>query len=217
MVKALYYNDKLEDYYFAWILSEIYKEKIYFPYLSGKTDLTIVDIGANVGLTTNYFADYAKKVISVEPTQENFDLLTKLIKHNDLKNVTPLKLAISYENKMVTIHHNTNKTMHSISESIEDKTQEPERVQAITVKRLLEENKLDHVDLLKLDPEGEESLILCSKSFAEIAGKIDVIIWEWHQWSNRNPAQTNAVLRDLGFRTRQLPTEATVFVAERVK
>ena len=52
------------------------------PISRGKKDLTIVDIGANIGLTSYYFKDYAKIVYAVEPAKKHFDCIQKMVEYN---------------------------------------------------------------------------------------------------------------------------------------
>ena len=84
-MQAFYFND-FKNTYMPEILKEIYREKVYDPYI--KKDSVIVDFGANLGLWTYFASDFAKKLYSVEPTEAHFKCLTKMIDQNNLKNVS---------------------------------------------------------------------------------------------------------------------------------
>lgn len=190
-------------------------DKVYQGYLNGQKDLTIVDAGANIGLTTRYFSKFAKDVYSIEPSTKTIEVFNK--NTEDLKNIHLIQAALSSEPGEMTFHHNANTTMNSLSPEVEDKSQPEEKVKVITLESLIKDNNIENIDLLKLDVEGEEAKVLCSDSFARIADKIDVLIFEYHTWCNRNPDQIRTTLKDLGFDWAQVPCEATVFVCKRIK
>jgi len=82
-MNAIFYND-WESSFIPDILKEIYTDKIYAPYFLGKKDLTILDLGANIGLTTTYFSQFGK-VYSVEPAKETFEVLKHTIEFYSYK------------------------------------------------------------------------------------------------------------------------------------
>ncbi len=215
-MKALFFQD-IENNYLTDILKEIYKDKIYKPYLDGRKDLTIIDVGANIGLTTYYFYPFAKKIYSIEPGKEHLEVLKAMIKFNDMEDkVTVIQKAMSHENGTKTFYHNTNTTMFSLKSQVSDKG-EKEEVDAITFDVLFKENNIDHVDFMKLDIEGSECEVLASEGFEKVAGKIDLIVGEYHQWSGVNPGHLAASLRDNGFTFDWLnKTEAAVFVSRKI-
>ncbi len=217
VMKALFYEGNLADYYPGHVLGEIYKDKVYAPYLAGKSGLTILDVGGNAGWTTNYFSDYAKEIYTVEPSAEHVAVINELIKYNGLKNVTVIQAAVSNKPGKMLLNHNTNKTMFSLSKEVADPTLKGEEVEVTTLENILNQYKIDHVDLLKLDPEGEEGKILCSDSFRRIADKFDTIIFEYHVWCGYNIDQIRTTMKDLGFDWAQMSTEASVFVCQKVK
>ena len=66
--------------YAQFIIRQINSDRIYDRCLKDKTDLVILDIGANVGLFTLYAQDAAKRLVAVEPTpshQHVFEQLTR--------------------------------------------------------------------------------------------------------------------------------------------
>jgi len=211
-MKAIYFNE-WESSFIPEILKEIYTDKIFEPYFLGKKDLTIMDIGANIGLTTNYFSKFGK-VYSVEPAQASFDCLSKLIETNGI-NAVPIKYAISTKNGEATFYHNEkNSTANSLSKNIAD-TNVTEIVQTRTLGDLFKEYKIDHVDFMKMDVEGAEFDIFGSDTFDEVAGKIDVIMGETHAWAGRNPGQIYQALQNRGFTVKKIPSDANIFYAER--
>lgn len=198
MPSAIYFND-WENSYIPSILQEIYLNKIYQPYLEGKKDLTIVDVGANIGLASYYFKDYGK-VYAIEPSKQHLECLEAMIKQNEIKNIEVCPYAISNINEKKTFYHYPNNTAYSL---IEHASKEfitgKEEVETMTLKTFMENKKLTKIDLLKLDAEGEEGKIISSPEFKELAPKILAIIGEWHDWGTMGKDAFNNTLKDLGY------------------
>ncbi len=213
-MKAIYYNPPIESTYIHHILKEIYTDRVYHPILAGRKGLTILDVGANIGLTSEYFSKFAKKVYSIEPSQLHFDCLTQLIKHNKLSKVKPYKYAVGKEDGTMTLHHNDNSTMYSLNKAVSNSG--GEEVEVVTLKTLFKKLKIKNVDFMKLDVEGVEVEIVSSPEFKQVAKKIDTILLEYHTWSGRHPGQVVQALQNCGYQVAQVPSDATLFVAKRI-
>lgn len=196
-------------------LSEIYKDRVYAPFVEGKNDLVILDVGANIGMTTYYFSQFSKQVYSVEPSLEHFDVLTRMIVFNKLKNVTAINKAIHIKNGELPLWHNQNKTMFSLHQAVADPNLKEEIVKTITLQGIMDEYKIENVDLMKLDVEGSETEILSHSSFKAVAPRIKTIILERHSWSGRHENQLVDALKDAGYRVGTIPTSADIVLAER--
>ena len=197
-MKAIFYKD-FKNAYIPEILEEIYLNKVYVPFLNKDMD-TIVDIGANIGLTAQYFSGFAKRVFAVEPSVTHIEVMNKMFKFNKLDNIKIVDKAIYIENKELTFYHNENTTMYSLHTAIATKPQDNEVVQAITMEKLFNDNKIEVCDFLKLDVEGSEGEIISHSSFAKVASRIKNMITEYHVWSGYNPLQLVTALKDYGFK-----------------
>jgi FkbM family methyltransferase len=220
MSNAIFFNPPLEAHWLGHQFVEIYKDKLYEPFLRGKKDLTIIDVGGNLGLTSYYFAQFAKDIYTLEPDAECYGLMTQQFEYNKLTQVHPINKALYTENGEFELWNNeSNKTMSSLNRAIHDGKSEPQLVPTITLDKLFEDNNIHHVDLMKLDCEGAEYEILGHESFSKVADKIDVIIGEIHSWANRNPNQLKESLTNRGFRFEWLPkkdpNDAQLFVAQK--
>jgi len=212
---AIFYKGDIEDNYLGHMAEEIFKARIYAPYLENKKDAVVIDIGANIGLFSLYAAKYAKQVFALEPAEQHFDTLNRMIIYNKLTNVKPIKKALYFENSKLPFYHNdTNQTMWSLYANVQHGNDQPEMVETITLEDLLKEEKIDHVDLLKLDCEGSEGEILGGKAFANVADKIDTIVLETHDWGLRPRQQVIDSLTNRGFKVQQIPHDAHLFVAQ---
>lgn len=217
-VKGIFFRD-FEANYIPEILEEIYKNKVYEPFLQGKSDLVMLDIGANVGLWSFYAYKYAKKLFCVEPSEEHFQCLALMLVSNEMVNAVPVKQAISNQNGKATFYHNNNTTMFSLNRAVSTgELKESEEVETITLDKFFKDNKIDHVDFMKIDVEGSEALIFGSEGFDKVKDKIDVIVGEFHTWTGLNPEQFRNYFIDRDWSFRWLnKTDATIFCAERKK
>jgi FkbM family methyltransferase len=213
-LKGLFWKDNIEDYFLGHQLSEVYKDKVYEPFLKDKKDL-IVDVGANIGVTSYYFAQKAKLVHSLEPSLEHFQCLAHMISYNQLDNVKAHKLAIYIKEDELVFYHNKNKTMNSLHTSVSDNTSPPERVKAVTLEKFFNDNKIEKCDLLKLDIEGTEIEVISSPGFTNIADRIDMVICEYHTWSQRPVSQLVEAFDIAGFKLEQIPNEASLYCARK--
>jgi len=179
MLKALFYPDvNFDSLFLPYIYKEIYFDGIYVDVLNQKKDLTIIDVGANCGVVTNYMLPYAKKIYALEPSTEHFEALKKNKEFNKWDNVEVFKLAMADKNGEMALNLNTNnRTCHSLAL---DYKQGSEMVKTIRFDTFLKENKIDKVDFCKFDVEGFEDAILRSEGFTKIAEKVKAIEVEFH-------------------------------------
>ena len=216
---AIFFNPPLENHWLGHQFEEIYKTKLYEPYLRGKKDLTIIDAGGNVGLTSYYFSQFAKDVYTLEPFPEMFELIKQMIEYNEIdKIVHPIQKALYIENgKFGFGGPESNKTMQSLHSAVWTNGKPDLEVEAIDLVTLFKENNIEHVDLLKMDIEGSEYEVFGHSSFSDVADKIDMIIGESHQWANRHPNQLKDALENRGFEFQWMPHDAQLFVAQKKK
>jgi FkbM family methyltransferase len=212
-IEAIFFKD-WNNSFIPEILEEIYIKEIYKPFLFGKKDLTIVDIGANIGLASYYFKNFGK-VYSVEPAQSHLETLNKMIEFNKITNITVCPCAISNKTGKQKFYHLPNTTAHSLE--LIANPNDFEEVEIVDFEEFMTRNKLEHIDLLKMDSEGEEGKIFTSDSFKKYAPKIKVIVGEYHEWCNMGKNQFANTLIDLGYKFNWLPNmKASVFTAIRL-
>src|SRR3989344_7898964 len=97
-LKALFYPDvKFETLYIPHIYREIYLEKIYADVFKNKQpkSMTIVDVGANIGIVTHYMQPYSRKLYAIEPSSEHFEALAANKEFNGWNNVEIFHLALA--------------------------------------------------------------------------------------------------------------------------
>jgi FkbM family methyltransferase len=209
-MNGLFWNGNIEDNFIGHIMAEVYKDEVYKPTFIGRKNLTIFDLGANIGITSMYFSNYAKDVYSVEPAKEHIECLKKMLEFNKIKNIHPLNYAIAGKNGKLTLNHNPNKTSYSLIAKTSEK--DNEEIDAITIEKLFEITGVKHVDFVKMDIEGSEFEVVCGESFRKVAPMIDQIIIEMHQWAGRNFNQLKEALRNNGFKVSTIPNDASIIM-----
>jgi len=122
--------------------------------LNGSPIETIIDLGANVGLSAMYFkTKYPNaQVIAVEPEKHNYEQLVKNV--SGFSNVYPLNNAIWYENKEQEIYDGGRgeyafRIVEANGEKVGTTT-------CITINDIVKKYNLKKIDILKVDIEGAE-------------------------------------------------------------
>lgn len=111
----------------------------------------ILDLGSNIGIFSLLMAKkYPEATIwAVEPEESNFEIIQKHININNLKNIIPLKKAVSNEKGLASLNIGLgNSANHSIV--LKAKDGQTQTVETITLDELLP------ADIIKSDIEGAE-------------------------------------------------------------
>ena len=218
-LRAIFFYGTIEENWLGYIMSEIFKDQIYRPYLPLQKEGTLaLDIGGHIGLVSLYLSSYFERIITLEPSWEHFDALNRNLQINKITNVKPLNKALYIKGGQFPFGGpKDNRTMRSLHMATWPEGKSDEMVEAITLDKLFKDEGIEHVDLMKLDVEGSEVEIFSGEGFKKVAHKIDVITGEWHQWSGRHPNQMNEALKSNGFEvTRQsISPISDLFVAKR--
>jgi FkbM family methyltransferase len=123
-----------------------------------KEGMTVIDVGANVGITTVTIAKKIGgkgKVYAFEPLRGYFDVLKRNLSANGLKNVEAFELALMDRVGRVDFYEN------ELSSSIVSRgSTKKTTVEATTLDNFLEEQKVERIDLINMDCEGAELLVL---------------------------------------------------------
>lgn len=115
---------------------------------------TIIDCGANIGLASIFFATKfpSAKIIAVEPESSNFQMLKKNCA--PYKNIVALQKAIWF--KSGTLQLQDPGLGHYGFTTIESESISNGGVDAVSIDDLVEQYRLNEIDLLKIDIEGAE-------------------------------------------------------------
>lgn len=124
-----------------------------------KPEMTVVDIGANIGYYTLLAAQRSKSVLAFEPDQTNYDLLVKNITENNCGNVACFKLAISDKNEEITLFKNPNNYGDCRIYPFSEGTSKAQ-VSSVALDGFIQKINLTHVDFIKIDIQGAEGYAL---------------------------------------------------------
>ncbi|CAH0166915.1 hypothetical protein SRABI36_04140 [Pedobacter sp. Bi36] len=166
--------------------------------------MTVVDVGANIGFHTLYFAALVGpygKVIAFEPMPDNFESLTKNIKLNQFDQVQPISNALSNKNEELNIHISKNLKNPGAHNLFE----EGEKNATVTCRKgddILEELTAARISFIKIDVEGYEYPALQGLE-KTIKKDRPVIFFEYDRnyqlRTTKNPEDLFLFLQNLGF------------------
>jgi FkbM family methyltransferase len=145
-------------------------------------DDCVIDIGGHIGLFTIFAAQFCKngQIITIEPIDENLELLKENLGLNQIKNVKIFNKAVSDKSGMVSMYFdNEDYAAHSLIHKQNIKRE----IEAITLEKIFEIENIETCDYLKLDCEGSEFMImenLPSNYFKRIKN----IVMEYHLYGD---------------------------------
>jgi FkbM family methyltransferase len=177
----------------------------------------VVDVGASIGGVALPAARIGCRVLAIEPELENFERLRANIALNGLA-VELLRLAITDRigTAVLYVFPRARRGHHSLAPS--EAATGSQAVECTTIDALLERQRIERVDLLKIDVEGAEPEVLAGAAGALARGAIRTVVFE----ISRDPLRrmghrVEDVLRPLrgaGYSIRTLEGEAIVGAPE---
>ena len=186
LVTGIYGNGKREGDFSAVYVSEDYK-------FLNVEDKNVIDIGANIGASSLYFAlRNAKKVVALEPYPYSYSIAIKNLQLNSIGKERVTLLNAGYgEDGTIKINSDFESTVGSDLKS----SKEGVEIRIISLKTLLEENNFDTA-VLKMDCEGCEYNIVNEQD--EALRKFKQIQIEYHYGYEKLKSK----LEEVGFTVR---------------
>jgi FkbM family methyltransferase len=142
---------------------------------------TIIDAGANIGLTSVFYANKypGATVVAIEPESSNFEVLKRNIA--PYPNVIALQVALWNDNKDISLidpelRHDGFRTVEA--PKLANPGDNCTFVRGVTLDKLMSDLNLSYVDMLKLDIEGSEKELF--ENSGTWIGKVGVIVAELH-------------------------------------
>lgn len=143
---------------------EIYVLDVYDVLHKIRDDDVVVDVGAHAGIFTLKAARSAKNghVVAIEPNERNFKMLVKNIELNNIKNVTPLNIALSDSDDWRKLYVSRSSGRHTLTpkKSMEKRPDKYVWVRTRTLDSIISELGIGKIDLIKVDVEGGEFEVL---------------------------------------------------------
>ena len=215
-LNALFYPGDVDfdTLFIPYIYKEIYFDGVYVDIFNTKKDMIVVDVGANIGIVTDYMRKFSKKVFAIEPSSEHFEALKKNKEFNKWDNVEVFKMAIAdKDGEMTLFHHDNNRTCHSLTQNYTKAYgYGSEKVKTMAIDTFFKENNIEKVDFMKFDVEGAEDLILRGIGFKRVAEKIKAIEVEFH---HPNWRELVKYMIGLGYKARQYESSAIILLFTR--
>jgi FkbM family methyltransferase len=184
------------------IRKELHYYKSGRDYIKKQEQPIVVDLGAYIGLTADYFNIPDSTIYAVEANPTTYDCLKVNMAHYN--NVIPIHGAIGFrEGNRIMLNDGS-----KVSMNIYPATQKPVvssfEVPGMTFDRLYAEYINQKIDLLKVDIEGCEYELFLSDGFRKVSHMISYIIGEAHKF----PMDTcflPVILKESGFKMKWLP------------
>ena len=189
-------------------INEIFSDQDYelakrksFDSTQDRKDMVVLDVGANVGMFSLFIKPYARKIYAVEPSRRCFECLKENTK--DWDNIEIFNVGFANRKDKAMLFGKGDQTPQTMMLEGENK----EVINVTTIEDFMNENKIDHVDVMKIDTEGAEYIIFADQSFRNVADKIDFIIGESHFLESMIPEHVLIMLERAGFKAKLLPIE----------
>jgi FkbM family methyltransferase len=178
--------------------SQFFVDWIYNGFFAGSRVKRAIDIGANIGLFTEWVLDRFgsdTEVISVEPNSQAVEAFEFL--HKGKNNVHLKKLAVSEKSgDELELGVNPGNSLISSLDHLEGLSQ-TEKVSTISLNDLLADFGWEQCDLLKIDVEGAEYDIFKSVTSDDLK-KFKFILMEFHYNNGRLRSLLNK-MKEAGF------------------
>lgn len=179
---------------FIYIYNEVFEREIY-KFKAKKTSPTIIDGGANIGLSVIYFKRLypESRIIAFEPDPAIFEVLKENLESFEYHDVSCIQKAIwSSETKVDFLLEGADggRIFHSGDQGN----------RALVPTTRLREHLMEPIDFLKLDIEGAEAEVL--KDCADLLNNVENLFVEYHSFANepQELATIINILSQSGFR-----------------
>lgn len=171
--------------------------------------VTVFDIGCNIGYYSLVSSKYCENVYSFDGNKHNIELLKKSLLSNDITNINIYDKIISDEEVSYKAADNINIFGQNIGGLSFIKSENSSDDTSILLDNFIEENKIEIIDLMKIDIEGGELKALkgCIKSLN--SNKIKNIIIEISPYLNNDSYDILKILEDAGYRLYNIPLKET--------
>lgn len=167
-----------------------------------KKDMTILDVGANIGLSTLYFKPHARMIYAIEPNNDYYSFLNLNTSH--YTNIKTFNVGLGISDRIGTLFSNSNEMR---TETIFGTGENSQSFDQQSIDTFFKKQHIEHIDLLKIDCEGAEYPIFASDGFREVAPKIDCIIGEAHVMGSLRHEYIPEILKEYEFHVKFYPFE----------
>jgi FkbM family methyltransferase len=150
------------------------KQDLNIPALDSFTPQTIIDLGANIGMSSLYLADKFpdSKIIGVEPDEENGEMFKKNLEH--FPNVSFELAAVRGDHKKIVLNDHGKGATGYVAEENED------GMAAVTISDIMKKYSWETIDVIKMDIEGSEISVF-EKNYDYWLKNTKILLIELHE------------------------------------
>lgn len=149
------------DKHYYW--GEFEKENIDFFRSLIRENQTIFDVGANIGiysLVASQKLNEGGNIFCFEPSEWAFNRLNENIALNGFSNIEVIKKGISDKSGTINFYVCRDDAYNSIGVKPMMEVEKIVPISVTTIDEFCEEQKISHIDILKIDAEGADYLVL---------------------------------------------------------
>jgi len=186
----------------AFIHSEVFEHEHYRLPLK-RSPQTILDLGANIGLSAVYFARLFPdaELACVEPAPDNVRVLARNLELNGVS-ATVIPAAADVTDGRVLLELGEHDYAHHVVTASKHAMRPRLDVEAISVPTIMRHLSWERVGLLKIDIEGHEAELFARD--CDWLDRVDAMCIEWHV--EDGPERLGALAKRFGFaKPQQLP------------
>lgn len=192
-----------------------------FHKINKTSDISVLDIGANVGWYTIFLGLLGYKVIAVEPTLDNVYLIRKNLCMNPTVKALVLDIGVGNEEKNCSVYSDPINYGDSwVSCDGQTRLAYPYRGEVKIMKLDTFADFMEHIKAIKMDIEGYESFALEGGKSVFLNGKIPFILTEFtphfFRFNNKDPYQFADEFINAGYNLSQSSFESGFLSRERV-
>lgn len=158
-------------------VDEVFENEEYYPAMP---QLTVIDLGAYEGEFSFYCYNFAKMIYAIEADPRPYAILESRVRDYDLERIKCFPLALAGSSGERTFHASGygGSRLLKTPEDVEEPVSSYIKVNSMSLAQFMEANKIEHIDILKVDIEAGEIEVFNSADFKGVVDKIDCIIGE---------------------------------------
>ena len=155
---------------------DVWLRNVYYPY-QPRRDHVVMDVGAHMGFFTLKIARKVARVIAVEPDPTNFRFLSRNVNVNKLGGKVALEnLALGEKERMIFLDRDG----YGFGRTKTTSAKTCVSVRMTTIDNLVDRERVDRLDIIKIDTEGNELEILRGATAALKKYKPDLLLAAYH-------------------------------------
>ena len=187
-------KNNISPAYFNYM--EFFVHKIYDKYLAGKTFNTVVDVGANIGLWSEYIrrASTCGKIYAIEPNVQALKILKDSFTKNEF--IIVEQALMEKDGELEFFVDNNNSTIGSTDKNHQGSLTNSYKVRGMSFKTFLKEYNINYIDLFKMDIESGEYPFFASMQKEDL-DKIGTLMIEYHLGNGKTMEKDVAILEAL--------------------